>query len=889
MKRKLFVIIFLLLGSICAYVSVADAVRKQASYISDQRKSASWYNSNIWKQYVFSSGDINAVEVGGWLKPQDFSKYSAVIFMAGDIKSSNAVPWSDADVKVVEDYIRNGGVLILADDSALWLSGNNSNTGRLKNLLGANGFDSKKSNVPVKVNETDGIASPLKGVPGGWYAGSFSLTGITAAVPLISSADGKKVFASVNKLGNGKVFFFGNDLFALFKKIQTPSIDPVLYSKMLTNAVLAANPQLSTLKKEKWESIPLGKLAGASPPVSVELWLPPAAYDAFGKAPPLYVVNKDGAKSELVKNSTANCVIITANKPSAAAEKAAAVTAHYLEAISGAVIPVVSENNIAGTAAGKIKIVIGDCKLAASAGLNSKTLPPEGILLKTVNNSLFILGSDESGNGIKTYGTLYAALTFLEKYLGIRWLWPGEAGTIVQKSADITIPEINEQYAPVMEQRKIRSVYYVSEDKTPLLQALGINEEKLKARNTAALEWLLMQKTGARINYKPGHAYGDYWARYSKSHPEWFALQRDGTRDQGPLNYNRSRLCVSSPGLAEQIAENACIYFKNNPDDMGFSICPNDGGRPSFCMCSECRKMDPADASPITLEYRIPDSGSFSYVSLTNREFTFFNKIADIVSKRCPGKKLIAYAYNAYSLPPAGGLKAHPDLVVGIVAFNYVNEDFRKESMLKYKEWNAAAQKIFLRPNAFYVGRGLPLVYPHRMAADVKSCIKDGLTMIDYDGCLHNWSTQGLNYYVLAKVLWNPDVNVDSVIDDFCEKGFGNAAPYIRQYFNLLEEKTDRLAASNVCKNVKEEFDRICYIFNPELTARSESLLSAAKDAVKGNKEIIERINFLETGLEYAKIRYITRGRPETPEVADYFKKIGLSWAVNGVSNRVNN
>ena len=186
-------------------------------------------------------------------------------------------------------------------------------------------------------------------------------------------------------------------------------------------------------------------------------------------------------------------------------------------------------------------------------------------MLKTVNNSLFILGSDESGNGIKTYGTLYAALTFLEKYLGIRWLWPGEAGTIVQKSADITIPEINEQYAPVMEQRKIRSVYYVSEDKTPLLQALGINEEKLKARNTAALEWLLMQKTGARINYKPGHAYGDYWARYSKSHPEWFALQRDGTRDQGPLNYNRSRLCVSSPGLAEQIAENACIYFKNNP------------------------------------------------------------------------------------------------------------------------------------------------------------------------------------------------------------------------------------------------------------------------------------------------------------------------------------
>ena len=110
MKRKFLVIIFMFLGGICAYETVADAVRKQAAYISDQRKSASWYNSNVWKQYVFSTADINAVEVDGWLKPQEFSKYSAVIFMAGDIKSSNAVPWSDDDVKVVENYIRNGGI-----------------------------------------------------------------------------------------------------------------------------------------------------------------------------------------------------------------------------------------------------------------------------------------------------------------------------------------------------------------------------------------------------------------------------------------------------------------------------------------------------------------------------------------------------------------------------------------------------------------------------------------------------------------------------------------------------------------------------------------------------------------------------------------------------------
>lgn len=888
MKKKLLLIITCLLCGIGVFVGAADAVQKQAAYISDQRKSQSWYNSNVWRQYVFSAGDINAVEIGGWLAPQDFNKYSAVIFMSGDFKSVNAVPWSDADVQVVEDYVRKGGVVIFADDSALWLCGNDGNTGRLKNLLGANGFDSKKTNVPIKINEEGGIASPLRGVTGSWYSGSYALSGISTAVPLVSSADGRKVFTSVNRIGNGKVFFFGNDLFTLFKKLEAPPVDPLLYSKMLTNAVLSANPLLSTLKNEKWESVPLGKAVDPAQPKTVELWMPPDAYGAFGEAPPLYPERESDTKLELVKAGAVNCIIVIANKPSASVEKAASLIVYYMREISGATISLVNENNITANSAGKIKIVVGDCALAGSVGLDSKTLPPEGSLLKSNNSSLFILGQDESGSGIKTSGTLYAALTFLEKYLGVRWLWPGEGGTVVCKSANIIIPEINEQFSPLMEQRKIRSVYFVSEDKTPLLRVLGITEGKLSERNATALEWMTMQKTGARINYKPGHAFGDYWARYAKSHPEWFALQRDGTRDQGPMDNNRSRLCVSSPGLAEQIAENACLYFKMNPEAMGFSICPNDGGRPSFCMCRECRKLDPVDAQPITLEYRIPDSGSFQYVSLTNREFTFFNRITEIVAKSHPDKKLVTYAYNAYSLPPVGGLKAHPNLLVGIVAFNYINEDYRKESIVKWKEWGLAAKQIFLRPNALYAGRGLPLVYPHRMAADIRECVKDGLTIADFDGCLHNWATQGLNYYVLAKVLWQPDVNVDSVIDDYCLKGFGKAAPFIRQYFNLLEERTDKLAASNVCKNPKDEFDRICEIFDMELTNKAESLLSQAKAIAGGDREISERINFLETGLQYAKIRYATKGKPDTREVSDYFRKIGLSWAVNGINNRVN-
>ena len=50
---------------------------------------------------------------------------------------------------------------------------------------------------------------------------------------------------------------------------------------------------------------------------------------------------------------------------------------------------------------------------------------------------------------------------------------------------------------------------------------------------------------------------------------------------------------------------------------------------------------------------------------------------------------------------------------------------------------------------------------------------RHGMVGTDFDACLHNWATHGLNYYVLAKLLWNPDADVDALIDEYCRSGFG--------------------------------------------------------------------------------------------------------------------
>jgi alpha-glucuronidase len=45
---------------------------------------------------------------------------------------------------------------------------------------------------------------------------------------------------------------------------------------------------------------------------------------------------------------------------------------------------------------------------------------------------------------------------------------------------------------------------------------------------------------------------------------------------------------------------------------------------------------------------------------------------------------------------------------------------------------------------------------------------------------------QELKAYLIAKLLWNPDINVDEVINDFMHGYYGRSGQYVRQYFDLV-------------------------------------------------------------------------------------------------------
>ena len=175
-----------------------------------------------------------------------------------------------------------------------------------------------------------------------------------------------------------------------------------------------------------------------------------------------------------------------------------------------------------------------------------------------------------------------------------------------------------------------------------------------KAEETISKDdgWMRWHRMGGSLRLRSGHAFMQYWDMYGKDHPEWFALQPNGSRDQS-RSKTRARFCSSNIELIAEIAKNKINELRKNPGFNSVSIGPNNGASLTFCVCESCKKLDPPGGKKIHFLDRRPGEQDrrIEYVSLTDRMFFFWNEIAKRVAKAFPDALLVADAYSAYSEP----------------------------------------------------------------------------------------------------------------------------------------------------------------------------------------------------------------------------------------------
>jgi len=565
-----------------------------------------------------------------------------------------------------------------------------------------------------------------------------------------------------------------------------------------------------------------------------------------------FIAHPQATAATLVEKGQPRAAIIVPEKPSPVVENAARVLRDHIKQMSGAELPIRTEGRITGSPSqDQAWVLVGEGKLAEKLGLTSKGLGPGGIFQSAKGNVLALFGTD-SYTSSDPNGTRYAVTTFLEDKLGVRYLWPGDLGKVVPRREDITVADFQHRYAPKLAQRRIRSMGY--HDRIQVgLDRLGFTKadyERLlaDARRTQAEspDWFGWHRLGGTINLNAGHAFVYLWAKYGKEHPEWFALQPDGSRDQSK-NPDRARLCVSNPGLIAAIAKEKIEELNKNPNLLGVSIAPNDGGRPAFCTCPKCEALDSAKGPKVLLwDFSKGNRRDFEHVSLTDRMVYFWNAIAEQVAKAHPDKLLVVDAYSVYAAPPIER-KLHPNLVVRFAPLDYHAEDYRQESLREWDNWSKAAKRIYFRPNLMLAGRrdGMPLLYVHKFGKDFRYLADHGMMGTDFDACCHNWATQGLNYYVVARLHWNPEHDVSAIVGDYCQTGFGPAAKSVRRYFDGLEALMNEAATKNVKPTT---------VFHPKALGKLRKELEQARKDAGSDPAIAKRIAFLELGLRWTEI-----------------------------------
>lgn len=568
----------------------------------------------------------------------------------------------------------------------------------------------------------------------------------------------------------------------------------------------------------------------------------------------------------LVEDGVARASIVLPDQPSPAARAASAMLRAHLQEISGAQIGIFAEGKLDAAAKAKPLILVGEGALAKSLGMTAGGLAAGGFHAEAKGNVLALLGTD-AGTPSDSFGSMYATVWMLESKLGVRYLWPGELGKVAPKQHTITIADFQHRSAPALAQRNIRSMGY--HDRLQIgLNNLGFTKEdyerlrrEASAVRAESCDWFRWQGMGGSLNILGGHAFDHTWEKYGKAHSDWFAMQPNGSRDMTAFGA-RPRLCKSDPGLIAAIAQEKIEELKKNPNVLGVSLAPSDGGRATFCTCPKCEALDAPNARKITLwDFTGKERRDFEHVSLTDRMVFFWNSIAEQVTKVHPGKLFTVDAYSAYSAAPV--LRSlHPNLVVRFAALGYEDDATRMQAVADWDAWAKAAKRIYFRSNLMLAGRrtGMPLLYPHRFAEDFRHFAKHGMMGTDLDSCTHNWATQGLNYYIVARLHWDPSLDVDAMIDDYCRAGFGPAAKTMRAYFGKLES-----VYSGTASRHEPSFSG----FTDAALAELDKLMAQAEREAAGDADALKRVQFVRVGLRWTGIEVRAHRFLADPATAD--------------------
>lgn len=453
----------------------------------------------------------------------------------------------------------------------------------------------------------------------------------------------------------------------------------------------------------------------------------------------------------------------------------------------------------------------------------------DSFIIKNDKKNIFLIGSNE-----KTLR--YAIYTLLETW-GFRKYTAKDS--FIPKLKEVTFPKnFNKTYTPSFE---YRALFYPD-----------CYDENF--RDWHKLDWQIDDfGLWAHSFYKLLSA-----KEYFKKNPAFFALY-EGKR-------NPESLCMTNEAVVKIVSKKMADIISQNTNARFFSISQNDDV--VYCECDKCKVLNEKHGGP---------QGSLYY---------FLNKIA----VQFPKTKITTLAYlHTYQAPKNIKIKPNIYTLFCPIEMNRgkaIQETPGNNDFLNtLHKWSAATDHLYLWdytveftnylspfPNFHTFSENYKLYEQNK----VKGLFVQGYA--DIAGDLYE-----LRQYLLAKIIWDTNTDVEAVTNDFLNGFYGNASPFVKKYLDLLiqnQKKSNRYL--NIYTNPIES--RNTYL-SPEAMDQYDQLISQAEMISKDEPLIARRILKLRLALEYV---YFEQAKFYGKEPHGMYQKNGDSFSVkDNLENRV--
>ncbi len=329
---------------------------------------------------------------------------------------------------------------------------------------------------------------------------------------------------------------------------------------------------------------------------------------------------------------------------------------------------------------------------------------------------------------------------------------------------------------------------------------------------------------------------------YFEEHPEYFSMV-GGVRIK-----DQTQLCLTNPDVLEIVVENVKKALRANPSARIVSVSQNDWRNP--CECPECAKIDAENES---------QAGTM---------ITFVNKVAEAIEEEFPHIVVDTLAYM-YTRKPPKLVKPRHNVCVRLCSIECcfahpletcreVTGGFRlraKPGDPSFQEdligWGKICDRIYIWDYVTnYRYFWLPFPNFQVLGPNMQFFVKNGVRGVYEEGNYQSVSPDmtEMRTWLLAKLLWNPDFDVEAGILEFTEAVYGPAAAEIREYIAHMQR---RVLENNIHFGIFEHPDTP-YIDEPTITKAKEIIASAqAKELTLSQRIYVEKVAF---SLEFTEI-----------------------------------